>query len=306
MATGKRYYWIKLKEDFFADDGPADFLMSQTNGADYVVLYQMLCLKTINTSGRLSNQIGEVIIPYDVEKIRRTCKYFSVDTIRVALNLYMALGLVYEDKNGILVISEYDSVVGSETDWAEKKRRQISRKDTPDLTPSNRDDSGEGSGDNDGENFPIDIRDKRLDIRDKDIKSLESNLLDSDESNCRAAAQRVIEAWNSLPVESKVQRMSGESTRAKCLNARLREYGLVKVLQAVEMVRNSDFLLGRKTDFQVTFDWFVKPNNFAKVVSGNYNNRKGRGDGNAGNTNNEEAYQALLALQSVFGEEQKG
>lgn len=28
-----------------------DFLMSQPNGASYVVLYQMLCLKTINTGG---------------------------------------------------------------------------------------------------------------------------------------------------------------------------------------------------------------------------------------------------------------
>ena len=44
-----------------------DFLMSQPNGANYVVLYQMLCLKTINTGGRLAFQIGDMIIPYDVE-----------------------------------------------------------------------------------------------------------------------------------------------------------------------------------------------------------------------------------------------
>ena len=37
--------------------------MGQKNGANYVVLYQMLCLMTINTNGRLSRQIGEVIIP---------------------------------------------------------------------------------------------------------------------------------------------------------------------------------------------------------------------------------------------------
>lgn len=42
---------------------------------------------------------------------------------------------------------------------------------------------------------------------------------------------------------------------------------------AVAMVKNSDFLLGKKTDFQITFDWFVKPDNFTKVISGNYNNR---------------------------------
>ena len=72
-----------------------DFLMSQPNGANYVVLYQMLCLKTINTGGRLSRQIGEITIPYDVAKIQRDCKWFSADTIRVALNLYLSVGLIY-------------------------------------------------------------------------------------------------------------------------------------------------------------------------------------------------------------------
>ena len=67
--------------------------------------------------------------------------------------------------------------------------------------------------------------------------------------------------------------MSATSTRAKSLRARIREYGEEKVMMAVAMVKNSDFLLGKKTDFQITFDWFVKPDNFAKVISGNYNNR---------------------------------
>ena len=92
MATGKRYYWIKLKESFMTSDA-VDFLMSQPDGANYVVLYQMLCLKTINTGGKLERHIGEVIIPYDETKIQRDCKWFSVDTVRVALNLYKSLFL---------------------------------------------------------------------------------------------------------------------------------------------------------------------------------------------------------------------
>ncbi len=206
MATGKRYYWIKLKDSFFADDGPVDFLMSQEGGANYVVLYEMLCLKTINTSGKLSNQIGEVLIPYDVEKIRRTCKYFSVDTIRFALKLYRALGLIYEDRNGVLVISDYKKLVGSESDWAEKKQRQRlngktnskkaladgtrgdtdgdthgdtdgdTRGDTDGDThgDTDRDSNGDTNRDTSGDNVPIEI--KRL--RDKEIKSLESRDID--------------------------------------------------------------------------------------------------------------------------------
>lgn len=50
MAKPKRYYWMKLKESFMSSD-TIDYFMSQPGGANYVVLYQMLCLKTINTNG---------------------------------------------------------------------------------------------------------------------------------------------------------------------------------------------------------------------------------------------------------------
>lgn len=123
MATGKRYYWIKLKETFMTSDA-VDFLMGQPDGANYVVLYQMLCLKTINTGGKLERHIGEVIIPYDEAKIQRDTKWFSIDTVRVALNLYKALGLVYQDQNGALALADYENLVGSETNWAAQKRNQ--------------------------------------------------------------------------------------------------------------------------------------------------------------------------------------
>lgn len=127
MATGKKFYWIKLKDSFLTSD-KVDFLMSQKDGANYIVLYQMLCLKTINTGGELSRTIGEVIIPYDVEKIQRDCKYFSVDTIRIALQLFKKLGMIYVNSNGTLQIDNFINMVGSETDFAEQKRIQRNNK----------------------------------------------------------------------------------------------------------------------------------------------------------------------------------
>ena len=127
MATGKRFYWMKLKESFMTSD-TIDYFMSQPDGANYVVLYQMLCLKTINTDGRLSRQIGEVVIKYDIPKIQRDLKWFSADTIRVALNLYKSFGLVYEDVDGVLVLADHSNLVGSETDAASRMRNVRSRK----------------------------------------------------------------------------------------------------------------------------------------------------------------------------------
>lgn len=125
----KKYYWIKLRTDFFNQE-TIDFLLSQSNGCQYVVLYQMLCLKTANTNGSFINQIGEVIVPYDVDRIVRDTKYFDYDTIVVALELFKKLGLVYIEEDGNLRITEIEKLVGSESATREaiKKRQQRLKK----------------------------------------------------------------------------------------------------------------------------------------------------------------------------------
>lgn len=155
----QRYYWIKLTDHFLTSD-TVDFLLSQKNGANYVVLYQMLCLKSVNSNGLLARQIGEIIVPYDVEKIQRDCKHFDVDTVRVALELYKKLGLVYEQQDGILQIANFDRLVGSQTISAEKKQIQIANR------------QGGKQGGTKVENFPPEIkilRDKEIDIEEKNI-----------------------------------------------------------------------------------------------------------------------------------------
>lgn len=165
MATPKRYYWIKLRESFMSSD-TVDFLMSQKDGANYVVLYQLLCLKTINTGGRLSRTIGEIVIPYDVDKIQRDCKWFSTDTIRIALTLYKQFGLIYEERDGTLVLADHGNLVGSETDAAARMR---SSRATRNALPTSSVTDGEQSANIVTPDIRYkEIRDKRLDNRDKE------------------------------------------------------------------------------------------------------------------------------------------
>ncbi len=121
MEDNKKFYWIKLKTDFFNQD-TIDFLLSQKNGCEYIVLYQMLCLQTANNNGEMATRVGEMIIPYDVNKIVRETKYFDFDTVTIALSLFKQLGLIYEEEDKILRISNFKEMIGSETKWAEKKR----------------------------------------------------------------------------------------------------------------------------------------------------------------------------------------
>lgn len=101
------------------------------------------------------------------------------------------------------------------------------------------------------------------------------NIIDSNESICQTESVRqAISEWNSLADVgiSPVKRMKSDSNRYKMLNARIHEYGLDEVMATIKSIRDSDFLLGRKTDFLITLDWLVKPNNFPKVHDGNYLN----------------------------------
>lgn len=178
----KRFYWIKLKESFITSDS-VDFLMSQKNGANYVVLYQMLCLKTINTNGEFARQIGEIIVPYDIEKIQRDCKYFDIDTIRVALNLFKQLGLIYEQDNGILKIADFENLIGSESKWAQYKRK---------------DKIG---------NFPIDFQNNsnEIPIRDKDNRYIDNIYIDNikETINIKESEQPTAEAVCKSPKKEK-------------------------------------------------------------------------------------------------------
>lgn len=159
--SDKRFYWIKLKTDFFEQDA-IDFLLSQTNGSDYIALYIKLCTMTANTNGQLATQIGEILIPYDAQKIARDTKYFSVDTVVVAMELFKKLGLIYESNDNVLQIANYENMVGSETKWAEKKR--VYREKQKLL--------GRSSGQEQRQKKDIvrqEYRDKSIEIRDKSI-----------------------------------------------------------------------------------------------------------------------------------------
>lgn len=71
-----------------------------------------------------------------------------------------------------------------------------------------------------------------------------------------------------------ISRLSSSSQRYhQRLSARIKEYGLSSVLSAIEKRKGSSFLQWKssgKKAWVITFDWFVLPNNFPKVLDGNY------------------------------------
>ncbi len=169
MNDNKRYYWIKLKTDFFNQE-TIDFLLSQKNGCEYIVLYQMLCLNTANNNGEMCSKIGEMIVPYNVDKIVRDTKYFDFDTVTIALGLFKQLGLIYEEKDKILKITNFNEMVGSEASNPNAQRQKRFRERQKQLKLSVTDSNVDSNAKN-NEEIDIDIRDRDKSI-DKDINNI--------------------------------------------------------------------------------------------------------------------------------------
>lgn len=176
MNDNKRYYWIKLKTDFFNQE-TIDFLLSQKNGCEYIVLYQMLCLNTANNNGEMCSKIGEMIVPYNVDKIVRDTKYFDFDTVTIALGLFKQLGLIYEEKDKILKITNFNEMVGSEASNSNAQRQKRFRERQKQLKLSVTDSNVDSNAKN-NEEIDIDIRDRDKSI-DKDIDNINNKPVDT-------------------------------------------------------------------------------------------------------------------------------
>ena len=106
--------------------------------------------------------------------------------------------------------------------------------------------------------------------------SIDNNYIDTNVSICEkpngfhADIERIVAEWNSLAAIGipSVSKMSTSSQRYKWTVARLKEYGVDDIIKAIDNVKKSSFL--RSGSFNFTYDWFIRPNNFIKVLDGNY------------------------------------
>lgn len=292
MADNKKFYWIKLKTDFFSQE-TIDFLMSQPNGCQYVVLYQMLCLKTANNGGTLATNIGEMIVPYDVKKIVRDTKYFDFDTVTIALGLFKQLGLIYEGDENILKISNFELMVGSESasKSAERMRKMRAKNKAKLESVTKSDVTSVTKSDTEYRVKSLEFREKSLDNREQSKESLlqQQNELDFDE---------ILNLFNAIchsykPVDKLTDTRKMKIIRANdVLNGDFENF--------FKRVEKSDFLSGRNGRWningtQANFDWIMKLDNISKIQNGIYDNKESESNGSFGSISDEDlAYLANL------------
>lgn len=264
----KQYYWLKMPRDFFKKHY-IEILLGMDDGKTLVLFYIWMLTESIDHDGRLRYSDTKPYTP----KLLASIAHYPESFVEMALNTFLELELIEVEGDETIVLPKSLEMIGSESESAQRVRRYRERKEAKryNVTKCNADVTESNAVAESGE--------------DKEPEQEREVITVAKDTGCDEAME-VIEKWNTLQdVGIKpIARVDKQSKRYKSLVSRIKQYGIEEVLRALENVRNSDFLQGKNSrNWQITFDWFVLPNNFPKVLEGNYNNGSGGGKQSTGN-----------------------
>ena len=118
MADGKKFYWLKLKRDFFKRHD-IRIIEEMPNGKDYVLFYLKLLLESIDHEGSL--RFSDTI-PYN-EQMLSVVTNTNIDIVRSAMKLFTELKLMEVLDDATIYMAEVNNMIGSESWSAERVRR---------------------------------------------------------------------------------------------------------------------------------------------------------------------------------------
>ena len=115
----KKYYWLRLQRDFFKRHD-IRIIEEMENGKDYLLFYLKLLVESIDHEGNL--RFSDTV-PYN-DKMLSVVTNTNVDIVRTALKVFEQLNMVEVLEDETIYMREVEKMIGSETEWAEKKRKQ--------------------------------------------------------------------------------------------------------------------------------------------------------------------------------------
>ena len=117
MSKSKRYYWLKLKEDFF-NDVRMKRLRKISGEETYTIIYLKLLLLSLKNDGTLYFQHVDETFTKELALVLDETE----DDIGIALNYLLKVNLIETAVEDEYFMTEIPNLIGSETEWAKKKR----------------------------------------------------------------------------------------------------------------------------------------------------------------------------------------
>jgi predicted phage replisome organizer len=247
MSLNKRFYWLKLKEDFFKSKEMKK-LRKIAGGDTYVIIYLKMQLISLRNDGKLyydnidDDFASELALELDED----------VENVRVTVSFLEHCGLLECVSADEYFLTTIPDVTGSETASTIRSRKHRALQCNVDATSVQLECN---------KNATLEIeKEKELEIE-----------LESKEKRDTIDYQRVADMYNDTCVSfPRLSKLS--DSRKKCIRARFNGgYDYEDFQRLFTKAEQSGFLKGANDrSWFATFDWLIKDGNMAKVLDGNY------------------------------------
>lgn len=270
MSDNKKYYYLKLKENFFESD-TLILLETQKDGYLYSNILLKLYLRSLKNEGRLA---FNDLIPYSAEMLATLTKH-QVGTVEKALAIFEQLGLIEILDNGVIYMTDIQNFIGRSSSEADRQRdyqRRISAEKQALM----------GTGDDDCKksNKKFCKKSNRKSTPEIEIEK-EKEIEKEIEYTSSACAddrptfeyKKIVDLFNNICISLPKVKTITEARKKKIRNAYETlggDYeGFFKKVEA------SDFLTGRNGAWKnCCFDWIINSGNMVKILEGNYDNKR--------------------------------
>ncbi len=265
----KRFFWLKLRETFF-NETYIKAMRTFKNGDSLVLTYLEMALYSLKSNGviergeltpSLADEIS-IAINEPVARVKKTIEMLT--KARVA-----------ELDGDRLYLTEMMKLMGAEQTSAERMRKLRSKKsDETDTVFASQCDANSVTSASQCDSAVTSPVTKSVTT---EIELEKESEIDSEAPLPPAGVTRgcdeVVSQFNSICVS--LNKVSGMTEpRRKAVQSALNAVGQEKLAELFRKAEASDFLTKRNsTGWKAGFDWLMKPENYTKVLEGNYDNR---------------------------------
>ena len=267
MSDNKKYYYLKLKENFFESD-TLILLESQKDGYLYSNILLKLYLRSLKNEGRLA---FNNLIPYNVEMLATLTRH-QVGTVEKALRMFEQLGLIEILDNGVIYMTDIQNFIGKSSSEADRQReyqKRITDEKQKLLEPCKK--SCKKSNKKNTPEIEIEIEiEKEID------KNTDDDTANNKKISISKQINEVVDAYKTICLSFKRIKVVSFQ-RKKDIEKALQTLTVEQIKQCFELAEHNYLLKGMimqgkdgKEPWKATFDWLVKEENLAKIFNGNY------------------------------------
>lgn len=265
----KKYYWLKFQRDFFKRHDIRIIEKMKPNGKEYVLFYLKLMAESIDHEGtlRFSDEL-----PYDNEMLSAVTET-DIDIVEGAMQLFQKFNIVEILDDGTIVLPGVQQLIGSETAAAERMRKKRNQNNVTNER-------------NNVQKCYIEKEKEKETYKEKELEDREKNNI--------AVCQQIADLFKSLcPSFPPVKHLSDPIVTA--ITDSLAKYSLDEFTTLFDKAEASTFLKGgNERNWTASFDWLVDAANMAKVLNGNFDDKRKKSKKSSAASFDLEAYERMI------------